>query len=218
MPRTLTAKVMDPGEWTHLADDREDPRDPIVRAREDLLRTARRLRAELDTERHGAQAGEHITLVITIVLGAPPAVLACIQLGQKLKDYLAKSRKRCGSREFRGEANLDALEMLAYAELHRRDPKFKTDPDLVQRLPDGERWVNDEMNVGVDWRGFPAGAYLFRIPDLTSRMTYVLEIRADGKILTCHRRPGLTSDAEHYLERDEDEGARTALLPGRRRR
>jgi hypothetical protein len=207
MPRTFNAKIMDPGEWAYLPDEHEDPRDAIVRAREGMLRTARRLGARLDKERHGVQAGEHITLVVAIILGTPGAIWACIQIGQKLKDYLAKSRKRCGSREFRGEANIDALEMVAYAELRRKDPKFMTDPELVQRLQDGERWLNDKMNVGMDWRGFPAGVYLFRIPDLTSRTTYTIEIRSDGKVLSCRRRPGLTSDAKHYLEA-EDCGAR----------
>jgi len=155
-------------------------------------------------ENHGIQAGDHITLVVaiaTLALQVPAATENMAKLASRLREYLKiarESRKCCAA-----AADPEALRLLAYDEVRRSNPRFRTDPDLVQVMPDGARRFRALSPNNESYEGFPVGIFVYRIPDLENGRTHTIELRSNGEILDHRIRDELTDDAKEYVEISE---------------
>jgi len=158
-----------------------------------------RLGGSVGFENHGVQAGDHITLVLTLAMQLPGAVDSLLNVASKLRAYL-KTARESQSSPGSVAANQDALQLLAYAEVRRSNPTFRSDPELVQMMTDGARRFARQAPQNESFEGFPVGTFIFRIPDLDSRRTHIIEIRSDGTLQQHSVRDELTADAVAYLE------------------
>jgi hypothetical protein len=197
--------VFDPGDWSPEGEGSDDALEPESCPEGiEFLEAARALADEVDTEHHGIQAGEAVTWVVmaTLALAAPGAVKNVVELGTKLRRFLYRGRSGLSGLE-RVETNRDGLLCVALTVAAESNPNFYSDPDLIQVLEDGGRYRRDLLEREADdeeYRGFEAGTFLFRIPDLGARRTHIIEMRSDGEVVSHVVRDGLTADALHYLQ------------------
>ena len=197
---TIKLKVWHPGEDCESHSDTDVGTLEI--ARRVFENNVYTIGGTIEVENHGAQAGEHITLVIAIAslaLQLPQSAESLLKLAANLREYLRVART---SRTSMGvaEADQQGLLLLAYAEIRKANPEFRTDPELIQVMDDGQRRYKREAPGNESYEGFPVGVFLFRIPDLASERTHIIEVRSNGEILGHSIRNELTADAVEYLE------------------
>lgn len=196
----VTFRVWDPGE-----DYGGDDAGPLVRARHELEHEVEALGGSIEIENHGVQAGDHVTLLIalgTLVLQGPAALESALELVEKLRVFLRTSRQS-GTAMGEAAADEEALLLLAYAEVRCLNASFKTDPELVQVMRDGVRRHRRTAPYNDHFEGFPVGTFLFRIPDLDSGRTHIIEMKSNGAILDHRIRDELTDDAIEYVENED---------------
>lgn len=170
-------------------------------ARSQLEQEVTRLGGTVGVENHGVQAGDHFTLVLTLAMQLPQTIDSLLSLASKLRTFLKTARELP---RFPGSvaADHEALQLLAYAEVRRSNPTFRTDPELVQVMTDGARRFAREAPLNESFEGFPVGTFIFRIPDLDSGRTHIIEVHNDGTHLDHRVRDELTADALAYLSND----------------
>jgi len=193
-------RFYDPGAWNlepQYWDDAPAERRvlrSVRRSRDAVLAATHSLRGNVDRETHGVQALEDLTWLLVV----RATLRDVVWIAGKLADFLQRARGVDGGTD--AETDRDGLLALAYREVQRKDGKFFTDPELVQTLEDGHRMFAQPDAKLVDRHGFARGTFLFRIPNLATKRTHVLEIRSNGTVLSHHVRAELDADASAYLE------------------